>query len=53
LLSSAAVSGSFSLRTMQLLGSIAGRDIYVLVDSGSSHSFLSSSIADTLSGSRQ
>lgn len=38
---------------MQLLGSIAGQNVFVLVDSGSSHSFLSSSIASGLSGSRQ
>lgn len=45
LLSDAAVTGSASPRTMQLKGSLSGQDILILVDSGSSHSFLSSSFA--------
>lgn len=45
LLSAAAVSGSVSPRTMQLRGLLSGRALTILVDSGSSHSFLSSTIA--------
>ena len=53
LLSSAAVSAGDSLRTMQFLGYIGGRPVSLLVDSGSSHSFLHSEIASSLSGSRK
>ena len=45
LLSATAVTGSASPRTMQLKGSLSGQDILILVDSGSSHSFLSTSFA--------
>ena len=48
MLSSAAASGSAAPRTMQFKGSLLGRDVVILVDSGSSHSFLSSSIATGL-----
>lgn len=48
LLSSAAVTGSTSPRTMQLQGSLSGRDLRILIDSGSSHSFLSSTVAATI-----
>lgn len=50
LLSSAAMSDTSSPRTIQLQGSIAGLPITILVDSGSTHSFLSSSVAAKLSG---
>lgn len=51
LLLSAAASSSKSLaRTMQFTGSIEGHDILILVDSGSSHSFINSSVASRLSG---
>jgi len=50
LLSAAAVSGAAAPRTMQFMGSLAGREVLVLVDSGSSHSFLSTSFAQDLVG---
>lgn len=37
-------------RTMQFLGSIEGHDILILIDSGSSHSFINNSVASKLSG---
>lgn len=45
LLSAAATSGKSMARTMQFTGSIEGHDILILVDSGSSHLFINSSIA--------
>ena len=48
MLSSAAVSGSAAPRTMQFKGSLLGREIIILVDSGSSHSFLSFRLATGL-----
>ena len=48
MLSSAAASGSAAPKTMQFKGSLLGRDVVILVDSGSSHSFLSSCIATGL-----
>ena len=53
LLSSAAMSGSVSPRTMQLKGSLSGRALTILVDSGSSHSFLSSTIAADIPNLKQ
>jgi hypothetical protein len=50
LLSSVALSGAPGPRTLQLCGSIADRPISILVDSGSSHSFLSSAVAAELPG---
>lgn len=48
--SSAAISGTQAPRTLLLLGTISDQSISILVDSGSSHSFLSSDIAAKLSG---
>jgi hypothetical protein len=48
--SEAAVSGIESPRSMRLMGSIQGHDMLILVDSGSSHSFLSSKLVGQLSG---
>ena len=48
MLSSAAASGSAAPRTMQFKGSLLGHDVIILVDSESSHSFLSSCIATGL-----
>jgi hypothetical protein len=48
LLSSSAMNGSVSPRTLQLKGVLAGQDLLILVDSRSSHSFLSTSIAATM-----
>ncbi|CAD6232454.1 unnamed protein product [Miscanthus lutarioriparius] len=48
LLSAAATSGQLSSRTLQFLGVLGGIEVGILVDSGSSHSFLSSSIAAQL-----
>jgi hypothetical protein len=50
LLSAAASCSKSSARTMQFTGSIEGHDILMLVDSGSSHSFINSSVATRLSG---
>lgn len=50
MLSSAAVSGSQAPLTLRLSGTIAGQHISILVDSGSSHSFLSFDIAAKLDG---
>jgi hypothetical protein len=44
-LSEAAVSGADSPKSMRMWGSIQGQDVLLLVDSGSSHSFMSSKIA--------
>jgi hypothetical protein len=53
LLSSAAMFGSVSPHTMQLKGSLSGRALTILVDSGSSHSFLSSTIATDIPNMKQ
>lgn len=53
LLSAAAASGRPAARTMQFKGSIEGQDILILVDSGSSHSFINRSVASRCSGVRQ
>jgi hypothetical protein len=50
LLSAAALSGSAHPRTLQLQGSLAGHEVLILVDSGSSHSFLSSATASKIPG---
>jgi hypothetical protein len=52
LLSAAASSSKSSARTMQFSGYIEGNDILILLDSGSSHSFISSTIASKLAGVR-
>jgi hypothetical protein len=44
-LSEAAAMGTDSAKSMRLLGSIYGRDILILVDSSSSHTFVSSVLA--------
>ena len=49
-LSTAAFAGTDGPRTMCFFGSIQNHDVLILVDSGSSHSFLSSAIADKLPG---
>jgi hypothetical protein len=49
-LSVATISGIPAPRTLCLSGSIQGHQINVLVDSGSSHSFLSSQVASQLAG---
>lgn len=48
LLSSEALSGSSTARTLQFQGQLRGRSILILVDSGSSHSFLSAEFASQL-----
>jgi hypothetical protein len=50
LLSAAASSGQSSSRTLQFSGTLGGIAVRILVDSGSSHSFLSSSVATQLPG---
>jgi hypothetical protein len=47
-LSKAAVDGSEAPRTMKFVGHIAGMDILALLDSGSSHSFLSMVVASSI-----
>jgi hypothetical protein len=49
-LSLAAVSGCPGPRTMCLLGQLRGHEVSILVDSGSSHTFVSESLASTLQG---
>ncbi|CAD6247668.1 unnamed protein product [Miscanthus lutarioriparius] len=49
-LSVAAISGASAPKTLCLTGSIQGISLSILVDSGSSHTFLSSSLAQSLSG---
>ena len=40
LLSSIALTSALASRTLQLVGTIAGNKVYILIDSGSSHPFL-------------
>jgi hypothetical protein len=49
-LSQAATSGVESPKSMWLIGHIQGQEIVMLLDSGSSHTFLSSGLALQLSG---
>jgi hypothetical protein len=46
----AAVQGVEAMHTMKFTGIIQNREVLVLVDSGSSHSFISSKLAAQLSG---
>jgi hypothetical protein len=46
----AAMTGKESAKSMKMLGSIQGHSIVVFVDSGSSHTFVNSSLACQLSG---
>jgi hypothetical protein len=50
MLSVAAISGGELVNTMKFHGCIQGVEVLILVDSGSSHSFLSTTVADQLSG---
>jgi hypothetical protein len=50
-LSEAGATGQDSTRSMRLLGEIQGNAVLILIDSGSSHSFLSTKIAELLDGS--
>lgn len=52
-LSDSAVSGTEGPRTMKFQGSIQGLPILILIDSGSSHTFISSTVASKLSGHSQ
>lgn len=49
-LSLAAATGVSSSKTMKFVGAIQGIQLLILVDSGSSHSFVSAAIASRLSG---
>ena len=49
-MSSAASSVTHFPRTIQLQGLLAGKSVIILVDSGSTHSFISSSVAAQLDG---
>jgi len=50
MLSAAVHSGAASGKTMQFQGSIQGHPILILLDSGSTNSFVSSSLSDRLHG---
>lgn len=52
-LSVAATVGKASPKTFSLSGDIQGRVLSILVDSGSSHTFLSTSVAASLTGVQQ
>jgi predicted aspartyl protease len=52
-LSEAAVVGKESSRSMRLLGQMQGHEVSILVDSGSSHTFLSATLAADMSGVSQ
>jgi hypothetical protein len=47
-LSEAAAKGVESSRSMRLIGQIPGHEMVILLDSGSSHTFLSSALASKL-----
>lgn len=49
-LSAAAVAGTMAAKTMYMIGSPQGQSVKILVDLGSSNTFLSAAIADKLSG---
>lgn len=49
-LSTAAMNGAPSSKSICLLGTIQHRVIRILIDSGSSHSFISDQVADQLQG---
>lgn len=49
-LSRDAVTGSSGCRTIRFAGSIQEKEVLILIDSGSSHSFISKHIADSLAG---
>jgi hypothetical protein len=49
-LSQAAVTGNTAPKTIQMVGHIQGLELLVLIDSGSSHSFVSSQVAVNLQG---
>jgi hypothetical protein len=49
-LSEAARSGVESPKSLRLLGKIQGHDIVILLDSGSSHTFVSTTMAAMLTG---
>jgi hypothetical protein len=51
--SEAAMSGLESPRSMRLMGSIQGHDMLILVDSRSSHSFLSAKLVSQLTGASE
>lgn len=53
ILSKEAISGSEGPRTMRFMGSIGEHQLQILVDSGSTHTFLSQAMADQLQGVSQ
>jgi hypothetical protein len=50
-LSKVAVSGKDSSMSMRLMGNVQVHEVLMLVDSGNSHSFIDSKVAQLLSGS--
>lgn len=50
MISAEALNGQHTAKTLHLRGSIQGHPLLILVDSGSSHTFLSSTIAEQLMG---
>lgn len=49
-LSSAAYTGSVAPKTVKFLGTVQSQQALILVDSGSTHSFISSALAESLQG---
>jgi hypothetical protein len=45
--------GKESSKTMKLVGSVQDKEALILIDSGSSHTFISTKLAASLSGVKQ
>ena len=52
-LSEAALTGADAPKTMRFKGSIQGQEVLILIDSGSSNTFVSAAVAEKLSGLSQ
>ena len=50
MLSQAALTGKPAPKTMYMIGEIQGHEVSILIDSGSSHTFISAALAGKLSG---
>jgi len=50
-LSPEAISGQVTPKTLKLFGSVQGHEVVILVDSGSTHTFISTALASKLHGS--
>lgn len=49
-LSVQAISGTESFKTLRLRGYLQGKEIFMLIDSGSSHTFISEDVANLVPG---